>query len=246
MKNKIIECYQRCSNQVSKEMNDPDIYVVDFIPEPLKDWKNKSNLENFNHTQKVWIKLNKMINGYLLGRHIDRPSKRPLLLHSFNSYEIYDKKRKKDWINVPPHLHSVLFVHPYIKDKFKELLEFDSQEQMMGIMNISGVNSSIPYTIRPEVFVGDYGTEIEDSILSLQIRIPYDLEGKVDYSLGLFENYRPIHPENVFKHDIEEKLDGMMVFMLPSEHDFKKKLRVNHLREGQEKSVSLGLGAGVS
>ena len=56
-----------------------------------------------------------------------------------------------------------------------------------------GVGFSTPYTIRPEVFVGEFGTEIEDSILFLQIRIPYDLEDKVDYSLGLFENYRPIH-----------------------------------------------------
>ena len=245
MKNKIIECYQRCSNQVSKEMNDPDIYVVDFIPEPLKDWKNKSNLDNFNHTQRIWFKLNKLLNRHLVGRHPESRNKRPFLLHSFNSFEAYHKTKKQEWIKVPPHLHSVLFVHPYIKDKFKELLEFDSQEQMMGIIENSGVNFSTSYTILPEVFVGDYGTEIEDSILSLQIRIPYDLEGKVDYSLGLFENYRPIHPENVFKNDIEEKLDGMGVFILPSEHDFKKKRRVYPLREVEEEIVSLELGTGV-
>ena len=187
-----------------------------------------------------------MLNRHLLGRHPESRNKRPFLLHSFNSFEAYHKTKKQEWIKVPPHLHSVLFVHPYIKDKFKELLEFDSQEQMMGIIENSGVNFSTSYTILPEVFVGDYGTEIEDSILSLQIRIPYDLEGKVDYSLGLFENYRPIHPENVFKHDIEEKQDGMMIFKLPSEHDFKRKLRVEPLREEQKKSVSFGLGSPVS
>ena len=92
-------------------------------------------------------------------------------------------------------VHSVLFVHSYIKDRFKELLVIDFQEQVEGMIEDFGVGFSTPYTIRPEVFVGEFGTEIEDSILSLQIRIPYDLEDKVDYSLGLFENYRPIHPE---------------------------------------------------
>ena len=58
-------------------------------------------------------------------------------------------------------------------------------------------------------------------------RIPYDLESKVDYSLSFFENYRPIHPDNVFKDDLEEKLDGMGIFLLPSEHDFKRKKAVS-------------------
>ena len=246
MKNEIVECYQRFSNQVSKEMIDPDIFVVDFIPIPLKDWKDKSNLDNFNHTQRIWFKLNKLFNKHLVGRHTERQTKRPFLLHSFNSFETYHKTKKQEWIKIPPHLHSILFVHPEVKDRFQELLEYDSQEQVMGIIENSGVNFSTPFTIRPEVFVGAFGTEIEDSILSFQIRIPYDLEGKVDYSIGLFENYRAIHPENVFKHVLEEKLDGMNVFILPSENDFKRKIMVNPFGEAEEEIVSVGLDAGVS
>ena len=63
------------------------------------------------------------------------------------------------------------------------------------------------------------------SIRSLEIRIPYDLDGIVDYYCGLWESWQAIHPENVFKNDIEEKLDSMLPFILPSEHDFKRKLR---------------------
>lgn len=253
MKNKLIECFQRYSNHVVKEMKDPDVYVVDFIPKLQKDcdcdWncdcESKSNLEYFNHTQKIWLKLNKMLNRHLLGRHIDRPSKRPFLLHSFNSFETYRKTEKWKWKKVNPHLHSVLFVHPRIKDKFKELLVIGSRKHVEGLIENFGVNSSIPYTIRPDVFWMANGTNLNYFIESLQIRIPYDLEGKVDYSLGLFETYRPIHPEDVFKYDLEEKMDGMMIFKLPSEHDFKEKIRVNPFREEQEKSISLGLDAGV-
>ena len=224
MKDIIEECYQRYEKQVIQEMKDPDVYIVDFIPKPSSGWENQSNLENFNHTKKKWLKVNQMINRSLLGRHLGRPGKRPLLLHSFNSYEIYHKTKKKKWIIVPPHLHSVLFVHPKVKDRFKELLVVDSREQVKGLIeNSRSQFIDHPVRFRSKVFVGEYGTEIEDSIRSLEIRIPYDLEGKVDYSLGLFENYRPIHPEDVFKYDLEEKMDGMGVFVLPSEHDFKRK-----------------------
>ena len=246
MKNKLMECFQEYSNQVFMEMKDPDIYTVDFIPKPTSGWKNKSNIVNLNHTQKIWFELNKLLNKHLVGRHPERPNKRPHLLHSFNSFEIYHKTKKQEWIKVPPHLHSVMFVHPKMQDRFKELLDVDSREYVKSLINNSGANYSTPYTIRPEVFVGEYGTEIKDSIRSLEIRIPYNLEGKVDYSFGLFENYRPIHPEDVFKHDLEEKLDGMGIFVLPSEHDFKRKIMVKPLGELEEEIVSLGLGAGVS
>ena len=35
--------------------------------------------------------------------------------------------------------------------------------------------------------------------------------------MTLFENSKPIHTEHVFKYDLEEKMDGMMIFKLPSE-----------------------------
>ena len=246
MKNKLMECFQEYSNQVYKEMKDPDIYTVDFIPKPTSGWKNKSNIVNLNHTQKIWFELNKLLNKHLVGRHPERRNKRPHLLHSFNSLEIFHKTKKKEWIKVPPHLHSIIFVHPKIKEKFKELLEVKSQAQVKGLNENSGVNCSTTYTIRPEVFVGEYGTEIKDSNRSLEIRIPYNLEGKVDYSFGLFGNYRPIHPEDVFKDDLEEKQDGMGIFVLPSEHDFKRKRKVYSFGKLEEKIVSLGLGAGIS
>ena len=222
MKHRMIESYQDFKDHVFRNMIDPDVYVVDFIPEPRKNWRNKLNQDNFNHTRKSWFNLNKMINRHLLGRHAGRLSKRSLLLHSFNSFEIYDKSKKREWIKVVPHLHSVLFVHPQIKNKFKELLVVDSQEQEKDQIKYSGVRLPAPYTIRSEVFSTDNGIDLNDSFSSLEIRVPYDLGQKIDYALGLFEIWRPIHPENVFKDDLEEKQDGMDIFWLPSENDFKK------------------------
>ena len=258
MKIEQMECYQRYANQVIKEMKEPERYLVDFVPEFQKvcdcswdcgcgcGWKNKSNIDNHYHTQRIWLKINQMLNRCLLGRHIDRPSKRPFLLHSFNSFETYKKKKKRNWPKINPHLHSVLFVHPRIKDRFKELLVIRSRKHVEGLIENFGVNFSTPYTIRPDVFWMANGINLNYFIKSLQIRIPYDLEGKVDYSLGLFETWKPIHPDNVFKDDLEEKQDGMNVFILPSEYDFKRKIMVNPFGKVEEGNVSLELGAGVS
>ena len=231
--------------ETKKKMGTPVLYVVDFIPKPLTNWESKTNIDNYNHTKNIWFNLYKMINRYLLGRHPGRGGNRSLLLHSFNFLEAYDKKRKKEWNKVPPHLHSILLVHPLIKNKFKELLEFNLEELFKDKNNHLGVGTS-PYTIRSEVFSGEFGNDLKCSIRSLVIKIPYDLDGIVDYYCGLWENWKAIHPENVFKNDIEEKLDGMGVFILPSEHDFKKKRRVYPLREVEEEIVSLGLVTGVS
>ena len=239
MKNELMECYWNFSNQVIEKMLDPDIYAVDFIPVALKNSEERPNIENYHHTQKVWIKLNKMLNRSLLGRHLGRPSKRPLLLHSFNSFETYHKTKKKKWIKVAPHLHSVLYVHPSIKSQFEKLLLVDLSQRMKNQFKKPGVETSTPYTIRQEVFLMDDGTDMNTLIQSLHFRIPDSLEHKVDYSFGLFENYKPInHPEQVFKDDIEEKMDGMGIFALPSEYDFKRKLREVPIWEMQRAGVS--------
>lgn len=225
--------------ETKKKMGTPEIYIVDLIPKPLTNWKSKTSLDNYNHTKNIWFNLNKMINRHLLGRHPGRGGNRFLLLHSFNFPEAYDKKRKKKSIEVPPHLHSILLVHPRIKNQFKELLEVDVRELLKNKIRNPGVNPT-PYTIRPEVFSGEFGTDLKRSIPSLVIRIPYDLDGIVDYYCGFWENWQAIHPENVFKNELEEKLDSMLPFIFPSEHDFAKKLRVGPSREIQEEIVSLG------